>query len=248
MPTRLVREGIVTSMRVDRLSEGAELFYRRLMSKVDDHGCCEARTALLRVECYPLRVDRISENDVEGWLDECIAAGLIALYVVENKAFLEILDFRQQVRAKHRRRPSSDGQVLYACYADAMQVIGQSTEILTKTKTKTKTNKPPPPPQGGATVNLTPQPPPHPGFERFWGEWPSSKRKVGKAACLAKWERHGLEALAESIVAHVRTMRESEQWREGFEPAPLTYLNQRRWEDGAPKGDKAGDDPLAGVV
>jgi uncharacterized protein YdaU (DUF1376 family) len=71
-------------------------------------------------------------------------------------------------------------------------------------------------------------------FDDFWQTWPSSKRKVGKAACLTKWQKHGLDSLADQIIAHVTVMKGTDQWQEGFEPAPLTYINQRRWEDETP--------------
>ncbi len=68
-------------------------------------------------------------------------------------------------------------------------------------------------------------------FGEFWQVWPASKRKVGKAACEKKWAKQGLDAMADQIISHVTTMKTSEQWQTGFEPAPLTYINQRRWED-----------------
>ena len=68
-------------------------------------------------------------------------------------------------------------------------------------------------------------------FEEFWAAWPSSKRKVGKAAVLAKWERQALDPLADKIIASVTHLKASEQWIGGFEPAPLTFINQKRWED-----------------
>jgi uncharacterized protein YdaU (DUF1376 family) len=68
-------------------------------------------------------------------------------------------------------------------------------------------------------------------FEEFWETWPASKRKVAKAAVLAKWEKHNLDEVADLIIANVGDLKTSEQWTGGFEPAPLTYINQRRWED-----------------
>jgi uncharacterized protein YdaU (DUF1376 family) len=68
-------------------------------------------------------------------------------------------------------------------------------------------------------------------FDEFWSTWPQSKRKVGKAAVQAKWEKHGLDEVADLIIANVEDLKSSEQWTSGFEPAPLTYINQRRWED-----------------
>jgi len=71
-----------------------------------------------------------------------------------------------------------------------------------------------------------------PGFTRFWQAWPKSDRKVAKAECAKRWRKRGLETQAEAIVAHVESIRGSRQWRDGYEPAPLTYLNQERWRDG----------------
>ena len=68
-------------------------------------------------------------------------------------------------------------------------------------------------------------------FDEFWATWPQSKRKVGKAAVLAKWEKHNLDEVADIIIANVSALKSSEQWTSGFEPAPMTYINQRRWED-----------------
>ena len=70
-------------------------------------------------------------------------------------------------------------------------------------------------------------------FGDFWSAWPTSKRKVGKGACEAKWSRLGLDPLADRIIASVTRLKASEQWLSGFEPAPLTYINQKRWEDEA---------------
>jgi uncharacterized protein YdaU (DUF1376 family) len=68
-------------------------------------------------------------------------------------------------------------------------------------------------------------------FSDFWSAWPSSKRKVARSACEAKWNRQALDPLADKIIASVTRLKGSEQWISGFEPAPLTYLNQKRWED-----------------
>lgn len=102
MPNRILREGILTSARVDRLSVPAELFYRRLQSKVDDQGRYEAHPELLRSACYPLRVDRIRARHVVGWLAECEVAGLLVTYKAGSKAYLQLLDWRQQVRAESK--------------------------------------------------------------------------------------------------------------------------------------------------
>jgi hypothetical protein len=70
-------------------------------------------------------------------------------------------------------------------------------------------------------------------FEKFWEAWPNTDRKAAKAKCREKWDKAGLGVKADEIISHVTTMKAVNQsWKQGFEPAPLTYLNQRRWEDG----------------
>ena len=69
-------------------------------------------------------------------------------------------------------------------------------------------------------------------FPEFWAAWPSGDRKQDRKRCLGKWERCGFDADADAILAHVEISKASRKWRDGFEPAPLTYLNGERWKDG----------------
>lgn len=78
--------------------------------------------------------------------------------------------------------------------------------------------------------NISPLPPSG-GFDRFWSIWPSSPRKVGKGACIRTWITNGMDQHVDRIVSHVSRLKTSTQWLSGFEPAPMTYLNQRRWLD-----------------
>lgn len=126
MPNRILREGILTSDRVNSLGPAAELFYRRLMSVVDDYGRFDARPSVLRVSCYPLKVDSIREADISRSLAEAQRAGLIALYEVGGKPFLQMQDFRQQERSKSKYPPPDSVCVAndIICVADAHLVGG----------------------------------------------------------------------------------------------------------------------------
>lgn len=126
MPNRIIREGILTSERVNSLSERAEVFYRRLMSVVDDFGRFTANPTLLRASCYPLKLDSVKEDSIKKHLAEAEDAGLIVLYTVAGKAYLELQDFRQQVRAKESKFPPPDKHPLSTCVADAKQVIADA--------------------------------------------------------------------------------------------------------------------------
>lgn len=81
-----------------------------------------------------------------------------------------------------------------------------------------------------------------PGFARFWAVWPAHFRRAGKDQCLRKWEAKGCEAMTDHVVAAVQRAKQSPEWLKEsgqFIPAPLTWLNQARWEaaNSAPAAD-----------
>jgi len=126
MPNRILREGIITSERVDSLSEGAELFYRRLMSLVDDYGRYTAHPSLLLAALYPLRLDRVTVTQIEQYLLDVAQVGLIVTYSVKGKRYLQMVDFRQQLRTKKPQWPAPDcppaDDLHSRCIADDVQM------------------------------------------------------------------------------------------------------------------------------
>ncbi|MDP3722391.1 MAG: hypothetical protein Q8R91_02710 [Candidatus Omnitrophota bacterium] len=106
MPDRVVRVGILTSDPVNRLSAGAEVFYRRLMNVVDDYGRFDGRPSVLRAGLYPLRLSNVSEPDIVKWIRETEEAGLVRGYVVEGKPYVNITKFNQRLRAKRSKWPN----------------------------------------------------------------------------------------------------------------------------------------------
>ena len=105
-----------------------------------------------------------------------------------------------------------------------------------KPLTENQINNPLPP--SGAVV----------GFSEFWEAWPASDRKQAKGKCLEAWKKSGCEKVKDEIIRHVGRMKACEDWRKNggaFIPAPLVYLNQRRWE-GA--GESVSTDIFAGAI
>lgn len=121
MPNRIIREGILTSTRVNALNWEEEVFYRRLLSYVDDFGRCEAHAALLRAALFPLKLDQMREANVERLLQSIERAGLVRLYTVQGKRFLEVYNFRQQMRSTSRHPKPPDEPLHDVCAADAQQ-------------------------------------------------------------------------------------------------------------------------------
>jgi hypothetical protein len=121
MPSRILREGILTSPRMKKLGWAEEVFYRRLMSVVDDFGRYYAEAGLLRAACYPRQLDKVSDSDIEKWLQVTEKAALVRVYSTEDgERYLEVLDFGQQIRAKKSKFPQPPN----TCAADAKQMIG----------------------------------------------------------------------------------------------------------------------------
>jgi len=118
VPNRILREGILSSERVALLTWQEEVFYRRLMSVVDDFGRFHANPKLLRSACYPLHIDKVSDADIGKWLTSCVTAALVSVYPApDGKRYLEMHDFRQQTRAKVSKYPPMQS----TCVADATQ-------------------------------------------------------------------------------------------------------------------------------
>lgn len=107
MPTRLLRDGIIASPRINSLSAEAELFYRRLMSVVDDFGCYYGSPANIRPAVYPLLLDddnpfgrRYTDDQVRAYIGECVEQRLVTVYQVDGVKYLRIENFQQQTRTK----------------------------------------------------------------------------------------------------------------------------------------------------
>lgn len=69
------------------------------------------------------------------------------------------------------------------------------------------------------------------GFESFWKTYP---KKVGKPSAIKAFKR--VQSSLNDILQNLEIMVASEAWTKNagqYVPNPATYLNDRRWEDGA---------------
>jgi hypothetical protein len=115
MANRVIRGDILDSESVNKLSWPAEVFYRRLMSILDDFGFGDGRISIMRSKLFPLRLDKVSESDVVKWLSECESAGLVRIYHVNEKPYIELFNFNQTVRIKKHKFPvPADGKQMQA--------------------------------------------------------------------------------------------------------------------------------------
>lgn len=143
MPTRIIRDGILRSLRINALSRDAELFYRRLMNVVDDFGRYEAELSMLRSDVFPLRVDDVTTDQIAQWLEECMAGQnpLIILYTVNGKRYLQITKFGQRERTS--KCPDPVEGVAATC-GELRQNAASRARSTTTTTTTTTEPKPQP--------------------------------------------------------------------------------------------------------
>ncbi|GAO43768.1 hypothetical protein FPE01S_02_08740 [Flavihumibacter petaseus NBRC 106054] len=91
------------------------------MHVADDYGRYDARPSVLRVALYPLKIEKVSESDVVKWMTECVNAGLVRQYTVDEKNYLLIERFGQRMRTKKSRYPDPHG-VMEESAADGGEV------------------------------------------------------------------------------------------------------------------------------
>ena len=260
MPNRIIREGILDSEAVNALSFPAEVFYRRLMSVVDDFGRFDGRPSVLKGRLYTLKLDSVREADISRWTAECVKAGLIALYAADGKPYLL---FRKlgSPRAKASRYPDPPAGYDADPPADSCDTIPDGLRADANMRAQTRADvpysgsgsyseDPPNPPKGGA-AGLNGKTPPKrnkrgptdaeadPLFVRFWEAYPRKVKKPAAAKAFASF--NPTEDLLAVMLAAIAKQKRSVQWNKNdgeFIPHPASWLNDRRWEDQPPEKPK----------
>ena len=122
MPNRILRDWTDSEV-IDALDANTERFFTRLIMKADDFGRYVANWKLLKSHLFPLKSD-VRETDISRWLAACEKSGLIALYNVAQKDYLQIVNFKQVLRQKLEKYPPQS-----VCVADDKQMTSNEQAI-----------------------------------------------------------------------------------------------------------------------
>jgi hypothetical protein len=143
MPTRYLKSGIRDSEAIEKLSPLAENLYYRLLVTVDDFGRYDARPPMIKAACFPVK-DSITASKAEVLMKELVENGLIDIYVVDNKPYLQMNKWDNIPRAKESKFPANtyDAIQLHTTVCDS-NTDAPLTVTETETKTVTKTTTPP---------------------------------------------------------------------------------------------------------
>lgn len=212
MPTRYLKPGVRDSELIDQLSPIAEILFYRLLVTVDDFGRYDARPAIIKAQCFPIK-DSINAKHCQEALYELANNDLITLYSIDSKPYLQMSKWDNVPRAKESKFPE--------CDADSIQLHAivckphtdaPLTETVTVTKTETLSRK-----------NALDE------FDQFWQKYP---KKKNKADALKAWGKikppifEVMEALSWQI--------KSNDWQRQngqFIPYPASYIRGGSWLD-----------------
>lgn len=229
MPQRILRDKILTSEKVEVLDFPAEVFYRRLMSVVDDFGRFDGRPSVLRSACYPLRVDRIREADISRWIAICEKAGLIVLYQVDGKPYVELLNLDDRRRAKTSKYPSPPS-------GSNCQHVSADDNICAHVSAHAGTCQHVPP-ESNADAHSESEPPTPKGAssEEFWRALPQVARdRSSRKLVEAQWKRSKCGKEPDAVIAGLERWKVSAQWAKEngqYIPAAHRWLKAEKWRD-----------------
>lgn len=137
MPTRYLKPGVRDSESIDSLSPHSEILYYRLLVTVDDFGRYDARPSMVKAACFPIK-DAITAVKTDALLRELVENGLIVVYEVDSKPFLQMCKWDNIPRAKESKYPPHLNNCTQT-YADVCNANTYAPLTETKTKTETKT-------------------------------------------------------------------------------------------------------------
>ena len=84
MPNRIIKESILTSPSINKLSIEAERHFYRLLLLTDDYGCFEADIRIIKGRCYPLQ-EKVNIEDIKLWHKELEEHNIIKFWDDKNE-------------------------------------------------------------------------------------------------------------------------------------------------------------------
>lgn len=230
MPNRIIKDSITKSEKLNELTDFQFRLWVHLITYVDDYGRGDARPAIIRGACFPLR-DRITNKDIEKGLADLAGAGCVSLYTVDGKPYLHFPNWEkhQRVRQKVSKCPGPEECDIVPLDAASCGDVPQgAARIQSNTESESRIQNPNPNPNTRKRAEEC--------FETFWSAYP---RKEGKQKARQAFDK--VNVPVETLLAAIESQKKSPQWtKDGgqFIPHPATWLNGKRWEDQVTTGPK----------
>ncbi len=228
MPDRIIKESICTSDTLDKLTWFEEVFWHRLTVNCDDFGRFDARPAILKSRLFPLKTN-VTDKSINDALNTLSTVGLVTLYEHEGKPLLQLVTWGkyQRMRATKSKYPAPDNKTIHV--ADTCRQMPANCG-------RSPSNVPEYECESDIYTPLTP----HGGYDDdFLAFWQAYPKKVGKGAAEKAFKKiKGAKQLLPAMLSAIEAQAKTDQWQRDngqYIPNPSTWLNQRRWEDEAPR-------------
>lgn len=106
MPNRIIKESALDSEDLDKLSNGAERLFWRLVVVADDFGRFEGSPQVVKARCFPRKVDTLRTSEVQTWMNE-LEPSLVRFYHVNGRQYGFFINWltHQQKRANKSKFP-----------------------------------------------------------------------------------------------------------------------------------------------
>jgi hypothetical protein len=224
MPTRILRDGIISSRAVAGLSDQAEILYRRLMSVVDDYGRMEADIDLIRAKCFPVQLERWTTARVFKAFAELGSSPLVTIYSGPEKKLFQLNKFGQRVQSKPKY-PSPEECVENKGLPFSTVDHGEPRwiSVQSESESETESNNPlcaesaKPAPSAGK-IHQLPDPDIEAVAERIYERHPPQRRCGGSEirkklhAIIKRHSRLGKERALATVDKNHAAQCKSEQW------------------------------------
>ena len=230
MPNRIIKDSITKSEKLSEITDFQFRLWVHLITYVDDYGRGDARPAIIRGSCFPLR-ERVTNKDIEKGLAELAGAGCVGLYTVDGKPYLYFPNWEQhqRVRQKVSKCPAPEENGSFCQVAADCGELPQDAARIQNTESKSRIQNP--------NTNARESD----AFDTFWDAYPRKEGKQKAKQAFAK-----VSVPVEVLLEALDRQKKSPQWtKDGgqFIPHASTWLNGKRWEDetDAPMTGATGD-------
>jgi hypothetical protein len=175
MPTRYLKPGVRDSEAIDSLSPTAETLFYRLLVTVDDFGRYDGRPAMVKAHCFPVK--DMTAAKCAALLDELNSSGLVHIYAVDGKPYVQMCKWDNIPRAKESKYPAQEDDCTHL-HTSANNPCTNLPLTVTETQTETETK----------TVNRKRNAHecafdvfPHGLDVQSWERWLAYRKEIGKA-------------------------------------------------------------------
>ena len=244
MPNRGLKESILTSDSLDRLSAEAERLFYRLLVVVDDYGWTYGDLRLLLAACFPLQASVFTCEQMRAWATELLEQKIIELYEYQGREYLRFIEWQKHntpraAKSKYQIHGNQQSARRLTTFASKCTQMHADALVLETRDSRLETRDKPPlsPPTATAHAAASAL------FADFWAIYPN---KVAKAQAQTTFKKltPELQQAAVDGIGPWLAERESRRKAGGFVPElpnPSTWLNGHRWEDKPAPAERGGN-------